>query len=89
MTGNGMTGTRLRVAQVITRFMAGAGWVALSGVLALDPEYYEVVFVAGEGADELIAKARDAGHEVVLMPHLRSEIAPPTTAAPSLTSGPA
>ena len=75
MTSNGMTGTRLRVAQVITRFMAGAGGVALSGVLALDPERFEVVFIAGEG-DGLVAKARTAGHEVVLIPNLRSEIAP-------------
>lgn len=67
--------SRLRVAQVVTRFMAGAGGVALRGALALDPEHYEVVFITGEG-DDLIAKARAAGHEVVLLPHLRSEIAP-------------
>ena len=42
-----MTGSRLRVAQVITRFRAGAGWVALSGVLALDPDCFEVVFFVG------------------------------------------
>jgi len=30
-----MTGTRVRVAQVVTRFMAGAGGVALRGALAL------------------------------------------------------
>jgi sugar/nucleoside kinase (ribokinase family) len=76
MTGNAATGSRLRVAQVITRFMAGAGWVALSGALALDPDCFEVVFIAGEAADDLVTKAREAGHEVVLMPHLRSEIAP-------------
>jgi glycosyltransferase involved in cell wall biosynthesis len=75
MTGNGTTGTRLRVAQVITRFMAGAGWVALSGVLALDPEHFEVVFIAGEGHG-LVEKAREAGHEVVLIPNLHSEISP-------------
>jgi glycosyltransferase involved in cell wall biosynthesis len=69
-----MTG-RIRVAEVVTRFMAGAGGVALRGVLALDPEDYEIVFFTGEG-DDLIAKARQAGHEVVLLPHLRSEIAP-------------
>ena len=67
--------SRLRVAQVVTRFMAGAGGVALRGALALDPEHYEVVFITGEG-DDLVAKAREAGHEVVLLPHLRSEIAP-------------
>jgi glycosyltransferase involved in cell wall biosynthesis len=75
VTGNGATRTRLRVAQVITRFIAGAGWVALSGVLALDPEDFEVVFITGEG-NGLVAKARAAGHEVVLIPSLRSEIAP-------------
>ena len=75
-TGHGTTGPRLRVAQVITRFMAGAGWVALSGALALDPEYFEVVFIAGEGADDMVARAREAGHEVALVPHLRSEITP-------------
>ncbi len=69
-----MTG-RLRVAQVVTRFMAGAGGVALRGALALDPERYEIVFITGEG-DGLIEKARAAGHEVVLLPRLRSEIAP-------------
>jgi glycosyltransferase involved in cell wall biosynthesis len=67
--------SRLRVAQVITRFMAGAGGVALRGALALDPEHYEIVFVTSEG-DDLAAQARAAGHEVVLLPHLRSEIAP-------------
>ena len=66
---------RLRVAQVITRFMAGAGAVALRGALALDPGSYEVVFVTGEG-DRLLRQARDAGLEVVLMPRLRSDIAP-------------
>ena len=67
--------SRLRVAQVVTRFMASAGGVALRGALALDPEHYEIVFITGQG-DDLVEKARDAGHEVVLMPHLRSEIAP-------------
>jgi glycosyltransferase involved in cell wall biosynthesis len=69
-----MNETKVRVAQVVTRFMAGAGGVALRGALALDPEHYEIVFITGKG-DDLIMKAREAGHEVVLMPHLRSEIA--------------
>jgi glycosyltransferase involved in cell wall biosynthesis len=68
--------SRLRVAQVVTRFMAGAGGVALRGALALDPERYEIAFVTGEADDELAGKARAAGHEVVLLPRLRSEIAP-------------
>ena len=36
------------MAQVVTRFMAGAGGVALRGALALDPEHYEIVFITGE-----------------------------------------
>jgi glycosyltransferase involved in cell wall biosynthesis len=68
--------SRLRVAQVVTRFMAGAGGVALRGALALDPEQYEITFITGEGDEDLMANARAAGHEVVLLPHLRSEIAP-------------
>jgi glycosyltransferase involved in cell wall biosynthesis len=66
---------RVQVAQVITRLMAGAGAVALRGALALDPDRYDVVFVTGEG-DRLVKQARAAGFEVVLMPRLRSEIAP-------------
>src|ERR1700751_6503342 len=66
---------RLQVAQVITRLMAGVGAVALRGALALDPHLYDVVFVTGEG-DRLVQQARAAGFEVVLMPRLRSEIAP-------------
>jgi glycosyltransferase involved in cell wall biosynthesis len=56
--------------------MAGAGGVALRGALALDPEQYEITFITGEGDEDLMANARAAGHEVVLLPHLRSEIAP-------------
>lgn len=69
-----MTG-RLRVAQIVTRFMAGAGGVALRGALALDPDRYEVVFVIGSG-NRLIQEARAAGFEVVVLERLRSEIAP-------------
>ena len=66
---------RLRVAQIVTRFMAGAGGVALRGALALDPQRYEVVFVIGSG-DRLIQEAQGAGFDVVVMPRLRSEISP-------------
>jgi glycosyltransferase involved in cell wall biosynthesis len=55
--------------------MAGAGSVALRGALTLDADRYETVFVTGEG-DRLMRQARDAGFEVVLMPRLRSDIAP-------------
>ena len=64
---------RLRVAQVVTRFMAGAGGVALRGALALDPSHYEVVFVIGSG-NRLIQEAQEAGFEVVIQEHLRSEL---------------
>ena len=70
-----MTG-RVRVAQVVTRFMAGAGGVALRGALALDSDCYEVVFVVGSG-NRLIQEAQDAGFEVVIQEHLRSEISLP------------
>jgi glycosyltransferase involved in cell wall biosynthesis len=53
--------------------MAGAGGVALRGALALDPERYEVLFIIGSG-NRLIQEARDAGFEVVIQEHLRSEI---------------
>ena len=66
---------RLRVAQIVTRFTAGAGGVALRGALALDPDRYEVVFVIGSG-DRLVTEAEGAGFEVVVMERLRSEIAP-------------
>jgi glycosyltransferase involved in cell wall biosynthesis len=66
---------RLRVAQVVTRFMAGAGGVALRGALALPADRYEVVFVIGSGGP-LVGRAREAGFEVAVLPRLRSEIAP-------------
>jgi glycosyltransferase involved in cell wall biosynthesis len=64
---------RLRVAQIVTRFMAGAGGVALRGALALDSDRYEVVFVIGSG-NRLIEEAQEAGFQVVTQEHLRSEI---------------
>jgi glycosyltransferase involved in cell wall biosynthesis len=66
---------RVRVAQVVTRFMAGAGGVALRGALALDPDRYDVVFVVGSG-NRLIQEAEAAGFEVVVLDHLCSEISP-------------
>jgi glycosyltransferase involved in cell wall biosynthesis len=65
---------RIRVAQVITRFMAGAGGVALRGALALDPDQYEVVFITGQG-DRLVEEAWEAGFEVSIMDRMRSDIA--------------
>jgi glycosyltransferase involved in cell wall biosynthesis len=64
---------RLRVAQIVTRFMAGAGGVALRGALALDSDRYEVVFVIGSG-NRLVQEAESAGFEVVVQEHLQSDI---------------
>jgi len=53
---------QLRVAVVITRFIAGAGGVALRGALALDPQRYAItVMSADEGP--LLAQARGSGPE--------------------------
>jgi len=64
---------KLRVAQIVTRFMAGAGGVALRGALALDPDRYQIVFVIGSG-DALVQDAQLAGFDVVTVDHLRSEL---------------
>lgn len=62
-----------RVAQVITRFIAGAGGVALRGAMALDPDDYSVTILsAPEGP--LLAEAERAGIEVVRLSHMRPEI---------------
>lgn len=65
----------LRVAQVITRFIAGAGGVALRGALALDPDRYSVTILSGPGGP-LLAEAEKAGFEVVRLAHMRPEINP-------------
>jgi glycosyltransferase involved in cell wall biosynthesis len=66
---------RIEVAQVITRFIAGAGGVALRGVLDLDPDRYRVTFVTGE-VGPLADVALEAGHEVVVEPSLVPTISP-------------
>jgi glycosyltransferase involved in cell wall biosynthesis len=65
----------LRVAQVITRFIAGAGGVALRGALALDPDVYSVSIISAPGGP-LLAEAERAGLEVVLLDHMNPEINP-------------
>jgi glycosyltransferase involved in cell wall biosynthesis len=57
------------VAQIVTKFTAGAGGVALRGALALDPERYSTTVFAAEGG-ALTGRAEDAGLEVVVVPHL-------------------
>lgn len=66
---------RLRVAQVVTRFIAGAGGVALRGARSLDPERYEVTIVAAP-IGSLLDEAREAGMEVVEVDALCPEIDP-------------
>lgn len=66
---------RVRVAQVITRFMAGAGGVALRGALALDPDRFDITVLAGSG-NRLIDEARSAGLAVELLEGLSPAIDP-------------
>jgi glycosyltransferase involved in cell wall biosynthesis len=64
---------QLRVAVVITRFIAGAGGVALRGALAVDPQRYAItVMSADEGP--LLAQAEEAGLSVVRLRHMNPEI---------------
>jgi glycosyltransferase involved in cell wall biosynthesis len=62
-----------RVAIVITRFIAGAGGVALRGALALDPNQYSVTIFTAPGGP-LLAEAANAGFKVVQLKHMRPEI---------------
>ncbi len=70
-----MSRPRLEVATVVTRFMAGAGGVALRGALHLDPDRYRVTFVTGE-AGPPADQAVQAGFEVIVEPHLVSPVSP-------------
>jgi glycosyltransferase involved in cell wall biosynthesis len=65
--GNG--GRPFRVAQVVTRFTAGAGGIALRGALALDPERYSVTVLSAEGGS-LLPAAEEAGLEVIPLRHM-------------------
>ena len=62
-----------RVAQVITRFIAGAGGVALRGATALDPDRYSVTILSAPGGP-LLAEAEKAGFEVVRLRHMSPEL---------------
>ena len=69
-----MTG-RIEVAQIVTRFIAGAGGVALRGVLPLDPDRYAVSIITGQGGP-LTERAEAAGFRVILEPSLVSPLSP-------------
>jgi glycosyltransferase involved in cell wall biosynthesis len=64
-----------RVAVVVTRFIAGAGGVALRGALALDPNEYSVTIFSAPGGS-LLAEAERAGFKVVRLKHMRPELSP-------------
>lgn len=66
---------RLEVAQIVTRFIAGAGGVALRGVLPLDPDRYNVTIITGEGG-RLTDRAEAAGLRVIIEPSLVSPLSP-------------
>ncbi len=75
-----MSGSKVEVAQIVTRFIAGAGGVALRGALHLDPDRYRVTIVTGEGGP-LADRARQAGMKVLIEPSLVSPISPRNDAA--------
>lgn len=68
-------GTRVRVAQVITRFIAGSGGITLRGALALDPDRYSVTILAAEGG-ALFDEAEAAGLQVVRLRHMSPVLRP-------------
>lgn len=63
------------MAQVVTRFIAGAGGVALRGALALDRQRYTVTILSQDGGP-LLQEAARAGFEVVRLRHMRAELNP-------------
>jgi len=67
--------TRIEVAQVVTRFIAGAGGVALRGALELDTAHYHVTVVTG-ARSALLDQAEAAGMDTVVEPSLVAPIAP-------------
>jgi glycosyltransferase involved in cell wall biosynthesis len=59
----------VRVAQIVTKFTAGAGGVTLRGALALDPDRYSTTVFTAEGGS-YVEQAEEAGLSVVVVPHL-------------------
>ncbi len=66
---------RIRVAQIITRFIAGAGGITLRGSLALDPTQYHVTILSSDGGP-LLRQAEEAGLEVIRLRHMHPELNP-------------
>ena len=69
------TDDRMHVAVVVTRFVAGAGGVALRGALALDQDRFRVTILSAPGG-RLLEEAAAADLEVVLLDHMSPEISP-------------
>jgi glycosyltransferase involved in cell wall biosynthesis len=65
----------LRVAQVITKFTAGAGAITLHGAAALDQSRYAVTILAPEGGP-FAARAESAGLEMVALRHMVPDLDP-------------
>jgi len=66
---------QLRIAQVITKFTAGAGGITLRGALGLDPERYAITVLAAAGGS-FASRAQEAGIEVVPLRHMSAELSP-------------
>lgn len=64
---------RVRVAVVVTKFVAGAGGVALRGALALDPARYTVSVFSADGGP-LWTRAERAGLETVRLRHMSDSL---------------
>jgi glycosyltransferase involved in cell wall biosynthesis len=63
----------LRVAQVITKFTAGAGGITLRGAIGLDPTRYRTTILAAQGGS-LASRAVEAGLDVVPLAHMRPDL---------------
>jgi glycosyltransferase involved in cell wall biosynthesis len=66
---------RVRVAQIVTKFTAGAGGITLRGALAMDPEHYATTIIAAEGGS-LTERAGRAGLEVIELRHMSPDLSP-------------
>jgi glycosyltransferase involved in cell wall biosynthesis len=65
----------LRVAQIVTKFSAGAGGITLRGALALDPDRYRSTILAADGG-AYAERAAAAGLGVVELRHMSPELDP-------------
>ena len=63
------TTRQLRVANVVTKFTAGAGGIALRGAVGLDPDRYSSTILAADGGS-LLGQAEDAGLDVIRLRHM-------------------